>query len=150
VAVDAADPTRSSPGRISTDEGAEASAALIARVTGDELWAATWVHTTPASIVMLMPCCQPTILDRVMAPPAPLRSARQCGPRRVDRCSIRPTSQVGSHPTVGDFAAFTLARFVAGPTVPRRRLPVTCPLQPSGGPRTGSLVFDPPSRWSGA
>jgi len=140
-----------------TDEGAEASAAAIANgATGDELWAATWVYagagTDPSVLVPVLTADDPS--TRVMAAAGALSLGEPSAgqvlvdllPDRTDLRESEPTV------TVGDFAAYTLKRFVAGPdlsaTTPDS---VAAAWQQWWGEHGNSLVFDAPSRmWSSA
>jgi hypothetical protein len=139
-----------------TDEGADAAAAAIANgVTGDQLWAATWVYATsgidPSVLVPVLSADDPS--TRVLAAAGALALGEaSAGPVLVDLV-LDPTDLRDSEPavTVGDFAAYTLGRFVAGPDLTAATTPdaVAGAWDQWWTEHEASLVFDPPTRmWS--
>ena len=107
-------------------------AAIATGATGDQLWAAAWVYATSGidSSVLVPVFSADDPSSRACWPrPARWRSARRAPGRCSSTCcSIRRISATRSpcHP-VGDFAAYTLGRFVAGPDLTRRRRPTRWP-----------------------
>jgi hypothetical protein len=160
AAVDATDPATIEPllEIQYTDEGADAAAAAIANgATGDQLWAATWVYATsgidPSVLVPVFSADDPS--TRVLAAAGALALGEAtAGPVLVDLL-LDPTDLRDSEPavTVGDFAAYTLGRFVAGPDLTAATTPdaVAGAWDQWWAEHEASLVFDPPTRmWSSA
>jgi len=159
AAVDASDPATVEPllEIQYTDEGADAAATAISNgATGDQLWAATWVYATSG--------VDPSVLEPVLT--VDDRSTRviaaagalslgdaAAGPVLVDLVLDDSTLRE-SEPliTVGDFAAYTLDRFVNGPDVSAATTPqeIGSSWEQWWAAHASSLVFDPPTRtWSG-
>jgi hypothetical protein len=159
AAVDAADPATVEPllEIQYTDEGADAAAAAIANgATGDQLWAATWVYATsgidPSVLVPVFSADDPS--TRVLAAAGALALGEaSAGPVLVDLL-LDPTDLRDSEPpvAVGDFAAYTLGRFVAGPDLTAATTPdAVAGAWEQWWAEHEALVFDPPTRmWSSA
>jgi len=158
--MDAADPATVEPlVEIQyTDEGADAAAAAIAGgAAGDQLWAATWVYATsgddPSVLVPAFAAADPS--TRVLAAAGALALGDSAaGPVLLellnDQTGLRESEPLV---TVGDFAAYTLDRFVAGPDLPVATTPeeVATAWHQWWKAHEPSLVFDPPTRmWSAA
>lgn len=160
VGVDSADPATVEPllEIQYTDEGADAAAAAIASgATGDELWAAAWVYATSgidsSVLVPVFSADDPSTRALAAAGALALGEA-SAGPVLVDLL-LDPTDLRESEPaiTVGDFAAYTLGRFVAGPDLTASTTPdaVAGAWEQWWTEHETSLVFDPPTRmWSSA
>jgi len=136
-----------------TDEGADASAAAIANgATGDELWAATWVYagagTDPAVLVPVLTAADPS--TRVMAAAGALSFGESSAGQVLVDLLPDTTDLRQSEPTVtvGDFAAYTLKRFVAGPDLSAATTPesIGTAWQQWWADHGGSLEFDQATR----
>lgn len=105
-----------------TDAGVEAAAdALGQGATGDAQWAATWIYASggvdPAPLQPMLAAEDPSV--RAIAASGLLARGVRGAAEALAELASSDAPLRGSEPpmAVGDFAAATLARFVAGPSV---------------------------------
>lgn len=142
-----------------TEAGEQAAREALTSATGDALWAAVWVYassaTDPEPLRPLADNGDPSI--RVMVAAALVALGDAAGFAGLESTLSETGHLPGSHPpiSIGDFAAFTLSRYVQAAGAPAS---AETEEDVAGaperwaewlGPHAGELVFDASSRtWS--
>lgn len=140
----------------STDAGVTAAAEVIADGgTGAELWAATWVYTSgatdPAPLLPLLAVDEPN--TRLLAAAGALSLGESsAAPVLVELLAADVPLAASSPPlTIGQFAAYTLTRYIDAPEIPVDAAPadLVAPWTDWLAGPGSAMAFDPETgRWS--
>lgn len=140
----------------STDAGVTAATEAIADgATGAELWAATWVYTSgatdPAPLLPLLSVDEPN--TRLLAAAGALSLGEaSAAPVLVELLAVDVPLAASSPPlTIGQFAAYTLTRYIDAPDIPVDAAPadLVAPWTDWLAGPGAAMAFDPETgRWS--